>query len=84
MTGLVNESEREDFNNSLKTLGYKLEDFELKENDQTISRGSTIVPISGEVTIKNKKTGKVKNYQAGHMSSWPATFDADLKQGYFN
>ena len=29
MTGLVNESEKEDFNNSLKTLGYKLEDFEL-------------------------------------------------------
>ncbi len=46
--------------------------------------GTDVQPITGQVTIRRKSTGAEKIYAAGHGSSWPAEFEQDLRQGFFN
>ena len=81
---LINSSEKEDFENSLKEFGYNSEDFELREDDQTVSHEHTISPVQGKITVRNKKAGKEKTYDAGHLSTWPSEVHTDLENGYFN
>lgn len=80
---LIMAGEGEDYENFIKEFNHSLEDFDLKENNQTI-RSNSISIVQGTITIKNKRTGKEKTYKAGQFSSWPSDFHNDLKQGFFN
>ncbi len=80
---MVSDSEREDFTQAINRNGLDVDDFELTEQrDPPI--GTDVQPITGQVTIRRKSTGAEKIYAAGHGSSWPAEFEQDLRQGFFN
>jgi hypothetical protein len=79
---VLSDSEAEDFHSSIKQLGFNAKDFELSQASAPPSGGG-IQPIVGTVTVKRKSTGSSKTYQAGHGSSWPASFHDDLRKGVF-
>lgn len=79
---VLSDSEVEDFYSSIKQLGFKDNDFEMSQTPAPLSGGG-IQPIVGTVTVKRKSTGANKTYQAGHGSSWPASFHDELKKGVF-
>ena len=79
---VLSDDEVEDFHSSIEQLGFSEKDFELSQSSPPASGGG-IQPIVGTVTVKRKSTGKSKTYQAGHGSSWPASFHDDLKKGVF-
>jgi len=80
---MIGESEIEDFKNSILSRRLDQSDFELTKHEEPM-RGVGVQPIKGNVTIKRKSSGKHKTYKAGHLSSWPAEFDQDLKRGIFD
>ncbi|MBU4273903.1 MAG: hypothetical protein L6437_14875 [Kiritimatiellae bacterium] len=79
---LLDDSELDDFNNTLATFKCHTSDFKLKEKDTSSGQGPGKV-MSGEVTIICKKTGISKTYNAGSGSSWPAEFHQDMEGGSF-
>jgi hypothetical protein len=79
---MVDESEREDFQQAIRNKGFEPDDFELTEK-QDPPQGGGIYAIKGTVTIERKSTGARKSYQAGHGSAWPAEFEDDLESGAF-
>lgn len=78
---MVHKSEREDFRNSIKSVGLDPSDFELIEKEDLPS--GTIYRLTGTVTIRRRSNKREKTYRAGHGSSWPAEFDCDLKKKVF-
>lgn len=79
---MVDDSEREDFEQAIRRKGLDPDDFELIETrDQP--HGRETYAITGTVTIKRKSTDAEKSYQAGHRSAWPAEFENDLTSGVF-
>jgi hypothetical protein len=81
---MIHESERKDFKDIVEDNKYTLNDFELIEVADKFPSDGHIYPITGKVTIKNKKSGKEKTYATGHGSVWLDDFDKDLKNKYFN
>ena len=79
---MVDDSEREDFEQAILAKGFEPDDFELIEKRDPPG-GGEIHPITGTVTIKRKSNGTEKSYQAGHGSAWPAEFSDDLNNGVF-
>ena len=79
---MVDDSEKEDFEQAIRNKGFSLDDFELTEKRDP-AQGAGVHAITGTVTIKRKSSGAKKSYQAGHGSAWPAEFENDLRRGVF-
>jgi len=78
---LLPESEREDFRSLISAAGFKVADFELHETEDPPE--GIIYAVRGRVSVKRKSTGGTREYRAGHMSTWLADFDRDLRGGVF-
>lgn len=78
----MDESEKEDFTETLCQARYNLGDFELTENDipQT-TQG--IYPVKSKIAVTCKKTGVFREYSGGHGTAWLGDFEKDLKAGIF-
>jgi len=79
---IIISSELEDFKAALQKYGYAEEDFELSEIENPIEAGK-IQSITGEVTIKNKKSGIERTYKAGEQTAWVIELEDDLKRKVF-
>ncbi len=79
---MIDDSEKEDFENAIREKGYEVDDFEMIENEDPPS-GGVIYAVTGTVTIRRKSTSIEKLYRAGHGSSWPTEFSDDLNSGLF-
>ncbi len=79
---MIEKDEIEDFEDALKSLDLKKEEFELSLSQDPIPTAS-VYPLTGIVTIKNKITGATKQYRCGHGSHWVVNFEDDLKRGVF-
>ncbi len=79
---MIGKGEIEDFEDTIKSLGRKKEEFELSESQDPIPTAG-VHPLTGIVTIKNKITGSTKTYRCGHGSHWVVDFEDDLKKGVF-
>jgi hypothetical protein len=79
---MVDDSEREDFEQAILNRGFELDDFELIERRE-LTGEKEIYAIAGTVTIKRKSSDIEKSYQAGHGSAWPAEFSNHLNTGVF-
>ncbi len=80
----IDESEVEDFKMELKKSGFKKSDFCLLGKDRTNYKNGTIAPLSGNIVIIHKKSGKLREYKAGNNSHWVADFHRDLQNKLFN
>ena len=79
---MIDESELEDFRAALREHGYTENDFELSEQkDPLPSQG--ITPVTGTVTVRNKKSGIEHTYESGHGTAWVVAFAEDLKAHRF-
>ena len=79
---MIGNDEIEDFEDTIKSLGRKKEEFELSVSQDPIPT-TGVHPLTGIVTIKNKITGSTKTYRCGHGSHWVVDFEDDLKKGVF-
>lgn len=79
---MVDDSEREDFEQAIRNKGFSPGDFELTESRDPV-QGAGVYVVTGTVTIERKSSGAKKSYQAGHGSAWTAEFEADLQRGVF-
>lgn len=79
---MIDDSERDDFEQAIRTKSFDLDDFELIEKHDPPGR-EDIHPITGTVTIKRRSSGIERTYQAGYGSTWPAQFSDDLNNGVF-
>lgn len=80
---MIDESEREDYEQAIRESGIELSDFELIES-QCVTGSAGVKPISGTVTVRRKSTETQRVYQAGHRTAWPIEFIDDLKNGRFS
>jgi hypothetical protein len=78
----MSDDELDDAKDAIREQNLDPDDFELSHRD-TSGSGPGIIPIQGEITICNKKTGATKVYATGHGTAWPATFGDDLAAGAF-
>ena len=79
---LISEDEKQDYRSTLADAGYDIDDFTLNELDTTTQQAG-IYPLSGKVVVHRKSNAVTREYPAGHATSWPAVFEADLKAGFF-
>jgi hypothetical protein len=79
---MIDASEDEDFDNALKRGGYKKEDFEIVQSEDPLPRQG-IGHVTGTITVRNKRTGVHRTYNAGYATAWVADFDQDLQSGAF-
>jgi hypothetical protein len=70
---LIDDSEKEDFENAILEKGLDVSDFEVTEQQDPM-QGAGVQPITGTVKILRKSTRRGKTYAAGHGTSWPADF----------
>jgi len=78
---LLSESERDDFHTLISEAGFKVVDFDLHETEDPPE--GMIYRVQGRVSVRRKSTGTMREYRAGHMSTWLADFDRDLRDGAF-
>ena len=78
---VVSDSEKDDFRSLINDAGFDADDFELRETEDPPQ--GVIYAVRGTVSIRRKATGTVREYRAGHMSTWLADFDRDLRGGAF-
>lgn len=79
---MMHDDELEDAKDAIRGQNLNPDDFEFSHRD-TSQGGSGIFAVTGEVTIRNKKTGIEKVYATGHDTAWPVEFGDDLKAGAF-
>jgi len=79
---MVSVSEKEDFDNALKEHGHASEDFALSQSEDPYP-AQGIGPLTGEVTVRNNKTGVARTYAAGHGTAWVVAFEEELRAGVF-
>jgi len=79
---LIDETEREDFEDVCKRSGFQPQEFAIEEAEKPLT-GGQIQPIEGYVQITHVPTGKSHSYQAGQGSTWVAQFAIDLKRRHF-
>jgi hypothetical protein len=79
----VHPSEAEDFENEVRRAKRSMDEFEITSTPQEplTRRSGVISPLSGSITIKNKKTGAERVYRTGHVSGWVMEAIADIKAG---
>jgi hypothetical protein len=80
---LIDDSEKEDFENTILEKGLNVSDFEVTEQRDPM-RCAGVQPMTGTVKILRKSTRREKIYTAGHGTSWPADFSDDLDHGLFS
>ena len=79
----VDKTAIQDFHQVLTTSRRSIEDFELIENEQSAENQDRVSAVTGTVTIRNKKSGRVHNYKAGMATTWLVDFQDDLLSGEF-
>jgi len=79
---IVDASAREDFDSAIERAGLPKDEFEISEKEDPFPAQS-IVPITGTVTVRNKRTGVERTYKAGHATAWVVEFEKDLHMGLF-
>ena len=79
---LVHKSEREDFENLARNLGYLPADFDITEAPDNPD-SAVLYAVTGSIQVKRLSTGVVRQYRAGHGSAWLPQFDSDLRQRLF-
>ncbi|WP_454782286.1 hypothetical protein [Legionella sp. WA2022007384] len=72
----------DDYKDILSRHGYDENDFDLVEQDETDYTQNPYL-IIGKVSIRCKATDITKTYNTGYASIWPADFEEDLRNGYF-
>lgn len=78
---IVSKSEKDDFQSLITDAGFNAADFDLQETEYAPEDG--VFAVRGKVSIRRKAMGAVREYAAGHMSTWLADFDRDLRSGAF-
>jgi len=79
---MVSSSEKEDFNSALKRAGHAPEDFEISQKEDPLP-AQGVGPITGKVTVRNRKTGAERTYPAGYGTAWVVDFEGELRAGTF-
>lgn len=82
-TKLVNKDHWQDLENGVKGCDCSLEDFWFLEYDQTEQKNNKIYPIFGLLLVVSKKSGKLKEYNAGNGSTFPNNLIQDIKNNFF-
>lgn len=75
---LLNDGEKQDFWSAIAQGGYAKEDFDLTEIENK-PQATGIYALSGKAVVQRKSAAVKREYLAGHATSWPAEFEADLK-----
>ncbi len=79
---LITDSERQGFERVIKEAALSLGDFVVNEElDEFPSRG--VAPDTGTVTVTYMPTKTRRAYHTGHMLTWSAQFERDLKSNVF-
>lgn len=79
---IIGKSENDDFRKAINDLGLDPDDFSIQEEQDPVS-ASGVAPVTGRVTVQRKSTGIERTYEAGHGTSWAASFEDDLRRGVF-
>jgi hypothetical protein len=74
----IHRSELEDCDQLLTKQGRSRAEFDFIEDEKPIV-GTDVQPTISVLTIRNKKTGAERKYQAGHFSKWVVEFAHDLE-----
>jgi hypothetical protein len=78
----VDDSELNDFRAALRRHGLAESGFDVSSLERPLPVGR-ISPTTGMVTVRNKKTGAKRTYEAGHGTAWVVQFEKDLNAGHF-
>ena len=83
LTADVHSSEAEDFETEVRRATRSMDEFEITSTPQKpiTQQAHVISPVTGSITIKNKKTGVAKTYRTGHVSGWVMEAIGDIKAG---
>jgi hypothetical protein len=78
---LLGQDEIDDARALMREQGFDPADFEILQQADPLAAG--VSPVTGTVTIVRRSSGSSRTYEAGHGTSWLASFDLDLKSGLF-
>lgn len=79
---LLDESEVQDFWSTIAVAGYAKDDFELTEIGEK-SHASGIYALRGNAVVRRRSTSVTREYPAGHLNTWVADFDIELRGGAY-
>jgi hypothetical protein len=81
---LIEPDERAKFKALLALHNLTGDDFKLSEIDTTDPKTDEIFALMGTLTVKQKSTGKEKQYPIGDGSVWLTEFERDIIGGFFS
>ena len=76
------QSDREEFEEIIRSNGFYFEDFELIINEEQ-PIPSEHDALNGIIYIRRKSIGIMRQYNAGHENHWLAPVECDLRNGEF-
>jgi hypothetical protein len=79
----VSDSEREDFKTEILQNGRNVSDFELLEEAESFP-DQGVGPVTGSVTVRNRKTDRKQTYKTGDRTAWVVAFRDDLRAGAYD
>ena len=80
---LIEQNEKDDFQEVLKRFKLSVEDFDLAETDTTDSKTDEIFALTGFVVVTQKSTNLKAEYPIGDGSRWVEEFERDIEKNLF-
>jgi hypothetical protein len=79
----MDHDEMDDATRAILDAGRDPNDFEFIPEDPSLS-GAPDFPAVRHITVRNRKTGKTREYHEGGGSDWSIVFGTDLVAGIFD